>query len=121
MIELLRAPDGEGRPIGLVRDISRLSKLLSLHTFDEIASAHLWRLQTLLIGSEPGRRRGVTLVQDLSQLSLWLQLQVMEGHSKFLQRKMMEMQKISCVLIGMGLLERDKPNVVKLNFLFIKK
>ena len=87
MIELLRAPDGEGRPIGLVRDISRLSKLLSLHTFDEIASAHLWRLQTLLIGSEPGRRRGVTLVQDLSQLSLWLQLQVMEPRTMLAQAR----------------------------------
>ena len=87
MIELLRAADGEGRPIGLVRDISRLSKLLSLHTFDEIASAHLWRLQTLLIGSEPGRRRGVTLVQDLSQLSLWLQLQVMEPRTMLAQAR----------------------------------
>ena len=87
MIVLLRAPDGEGRPIGLVRDISRLSKLLSLHTFDEIASAHLWRLQTLLIGSEPGRRRGVTLVQDLSQLSLWLQLQVMEPRTMLAQAR----------------------------------
>ena len=28
---------------------------------------------------------------------------LMEGHSKFLQRKMMEMQKKKCALIGMGL------------------
>lgn len=87
MIELLTATDGADRPIGFVRDISRLSSLLRQYSFDDISAAHLWRLKSLLMGNILMQRRGVTLIQDLSQLSARLQLQVLEPRNLLAQAR----------------------------------
>ena len=111
LVELLAAPDSTGRPIGLVRDVSMLSTLLSRGSFDQIAAAHLWRLKELLTSSVSAQQRGVTLIQNLSQLSAKLQLQLLEPRTMVAQARIMR-YIFSCFPIRWGtLIVIDAPSV----------
>ena len=59
-------------PIIVVRDIGVLNELLQIHSFEAVVGSHVALLERLLIESPAARRHGVSVVQDLSQMSLSL-------------------------------------------------
>jgi hypothetical protein len=76
LIEILMPPGdslGDQRPaVAVVRDIQVMGQLLQAHSFQDVVAAHLIQLQRLLRTDARARRHGVSMVQDLSGLSLSL-------------------------------------------------
>jgi hypothetical protein len=72
LIEILPGGGDECAVVAVVRDIQIISHLLRTHSFHDLVSAHLMQLKRLLKTSARARRHGVSMVHDLSRLSLAL-------------------------------------------------
>eukprot|EP00316_Scyphosphaera_apsteinii_P012962 CAMPEP_0119313132 /NCGR_PEP_ID=MMETSP1333-20130426/27985_1 /TAXON_ID=418940 /ORGANISM="Scyphosphaera apsteinii, Strain RCC1455" /LENGTH=228 /DNA_ID=CAMNT_0007317883 /DNA_START=285 /DNA_END=971 /DNA_ORIENTATION=+ len=59
-------------PIAVVRDMRVLNELLQTHSFEAVVGSHVAVLERLLLSSPAVQRHGVSVVQDLSQMSLSL-------------------------------------------------
>ena len=72
LIDILAGGGDDCAVVAVVRDIRVLDNLLQAHSFKDVVAAHLVQLERLLRTSKRARRYGVSMVHDLSQLSLSL-------------------------------------------------
>ena len=74
LIEILPDDGGEANRavVAVVRDIQIIGRLLQTHSFHDVVAAHLVQLQRLLTASARARQYGISMVHDLSTLSLTL-------------------------------------------------
>ena len=72
LIDILPGGSDDTPVVAVVRDIQTIRLLLHTHSFHELVAAHLVQLQRLLTSSARARRHGVSMVHDLSGLSVAL-------------------------------------------------
>ena len=72
LIDILPGGGDDCPVVAVVRDIRTISLLLQRHSFKDLVAAHLMQLKRLLQSSARARQHGVSMVHDLSGLSLAL-------------------------------------------------
>ena len=74
-------PEGAGTsqtPVAVVRDVRILGALLQQFSIDQVLRSHVAKLQRTMLESLPAQRHGLSMVQDLRELSLKLVARMMD-------------------------------------------